>query len=261
MAKRSLAGQAAILTGASGGIGEALAHALAAQGVRVALSARRVSRLEQVAADITSAGGEALTIAADVTDDAQVEALVQRVVETWGRIDIVIANAGIYVQTPSAELDLASLQQAMEINYFGAMRTALAVLPQMQQQGNGHLVFMASLGAKIPIPGDGPYVASKAALSGIAQVMRQDLAKEGISVTIIYPGRIDTPMLDHLRTSWISPKVSPEKLAQKIINGLERRQRRIIYPFTGYLYVLRELSPAVGDWLIRVLRLQGWPAS
>ena len=261
MARRSLAGQVAILTGASGGIGEALAYALAAEGVYVALTARRVSRLEEVAARIRKGQGEALVIPADVTENTQVEALVQQAVDRWGRVDIVIANAGIYTQTSCADLDLECLQQAMEVNFFGAMRLVLAALPQMREQGSGHLVFMASQAAHIPIPGDGPYVASKAALSGIAQVMRQELRREGIAVTTLYPGRIDTPMLDHLRTPWISPKASPEKLAEKIITGLERRQRRVIYPFTGYLYVLRELMPGLGDWLIRTLRLQGSAAS
>jgi NAD(P)-dependent dehydrogenase (short-subunit alcohol dehydrogenase family) len=261
LARGSLAGKVAILTGASGGIGEALAYALAAEGVRVALSARRIARLTDVAAEIAEAGGQALAIPADVTDDAQVEALVQRVIDTWGRIDVVIANAGIYLQVPCADLDLACLEQAMEINYFGAMRPVLAALPHMRKQGSGHLMFMSSIAAHIPLPGDAPYVASKAALAGVAQVLRQELAHEGIAVTTIYPGRIDTPMIDHLRTPWISPKASPQVLAQKIVTGLRRRQRRIVYPSTGYLYLLRELSPALGDWLIRVLRLQGLSAS
>ncbi len=259
MAKGTLAGRVAIVTGASSGIGAALARALAAEGVRVALAARNEARLQALAQEIASAGGQALAVPTDVTDMAQVEAMVQRTEETWGRLDILIANAGIYVQAPTAELDMATLERAMESNYLGAMRTALAVLPVMRRQGSGHLVFMASQAAFIPIPPDGPYVASKAALSGITQVMRQELAPEGIAVTVIYPGRIDTPLIEHLRMPWISPKVSPERLAARVLDAIRARRRRLVYPFTGYLYLLRELWPALGDWLIGVLHLQGWP--
>lgn len=259
MAQRSLAGQVAIVTGASSGIGAALARALACQGVRVALVARRAAQLEQVASEIVAGGGQALAIPADVTDPVQVGELIERVVGEWGRLDILVANAGIYVQAAAAELTLDHLEQAMRVNYFGAMIPTLAALPIMRRQSEGHLVFIASQAVNIPIPPDGPYVASKAALSGLAQVLRQELAPEGIAVTVVYPGRIDTPLIAHLRTPFISPKASPERLARRIVRGIRRKEPRIVFPISGYLYLLRELSPAVGDWLIAALHLQGWP--
>lgn len=259
MARGALAGQVAVVTGASSGIGEALARALAAEGVRVALAARSGARLEALAAEIAAAGGEALAVPTDVTDAAQVAALVQRTEQAWGGVDIVIANAGTYVQVPTVELDLAALERGMAINYFSAMRTVLAALPIMRRQRSGHLVLMASQAAFIPIPPDGPYVASKAALSGIAQVMRQELAPEGIAVTVVYPGRIETPLIQHLRMPWISPKAPPERLARLVVRAIRMRRRRLIYPASGYLYILREIWPALGDWLIGALHLQGWP--
>ncbi len=258
MARGSLAGQVAIITGASSGIGQALARALAAEGVRVALAARSAARLEALAAELAQTGAPVLAIPTDVTDSAQVEALAQRVCDAWGRIDIVIASAGIYTQVPSAQLTLAALEQAMEVNYLGAMSTALAALPTMRSQGSGHLVFISSQAAFIPIPPDGPYVASKAAISGIAQVMRQELAPEGIAVTVVYPGRIETPLIQHLRMPWISPKASPAQLARRVVRGIRARRRQIIYPATGYLYLIRDVAPAFGDWLIGALHLQGW---
>lgn len=261
MARRSLAGQVAIVTGASSGIGAALARALAVEGVRVALAARSGAKLEALAAEIAAAGGQALAVPADITDAAQVEELAQRTVRAWGRIDIVVANAGIYVQMPASLLTLDALEQAMRVNYLGAMGTVLAALPVMLRQRSGHLVFISSQDALIPLPTDGPYVASKAAVSGIAQVMRQELAREGIAVTVVYPGRIDTPMIEHLCTPAMSPKASPERLARYCVRGIQQRRRRIVYPLTGYMYIVRELCPALGDWLIRVLRLQGWPVS
>jgi len=258
VARGSLAGRVAVVTGASSGIGEALARALAAEGARVALAARNAARLGELVAELVEAGGQALAIPTDVTDAAQVEALIGRVCGAWGRIDVLVANAGTYVQAPTAQLTVAALERGMEINYFGAMRTALAALPIMRRQGSGHLVLMCSQAAFIPIPPDGPYVASKAALSGIAQVMRQELAPEGIAVTVVYPGRIETPLIAHLRMPWISPKAAPDALARRVVRGIRAQKRQIIYPFTGYLYLVRDIWPALGDWLIRVLHLEGW---
>lgn len=260
MAKRVLAGQVAVVTGASSGIGEALARALAREGMRVALAARNAARLEALAHELNALGGEAIAVPTDVTCEEDALGLVERVQREWGRLDLLVVNAGVYVQVPTTEMTLEALRQAMEVNYFGAMRTVLAALPILRQQRRGHIVLISSLDAFIPIPPDGPYVASKAALAGIAQVMRQELASEGIAVTVIYPGRIDTPLIAHLRMPWISPKIPPERLARRILRAVRRREREVIYPVTGYLYLVRAVCPALGDWLIRALRLQGWPA-
>ncbi len=254
----ALSGQVAIVTGASSGIGEALSIALAGEGVRIALAARRVSLLDRIAERIRADGGQAMSLAVDVTDDAQVEQMVARVLERWGQIDILVANAGIYVQAPTSDLTVEHLRRVMEVNFFGAMCSVLAVLPSMRERGSGHIVLMSSQATMIPIPPDGPYVASKAALSGIAQVMRQELCKEHIAVTVVSPGRIDTPLISHLRLPWISPKVSPSRLADRIVGAIRRRSRTLVYPASGYLGILRVLWPAFGDLLIRACHLQGW---
>jgi NADP-dependent 3-hydroxy acid dehydrogenase YdfG len=254
----ALRGQVAVITGASSGIGEALARELAAQGCRVALVARRIEALEALAAELREQGGEALAIMGDVTDSDQMERMARTVLDTWGRVDIVIANAGIYVQTPVTHMTLAQLEASMDCNFYGAVRIVFPLLPAMIAQRSGQLVLMSSQDALIPVPGDGPYVVSKMALDGLGQVMRQELRSLGISVMVVYPGRIDTPMIDHLKMPFISPKVAPEPLARLIVRAIIRRRRRVIYPASGYLHLLRVLSPAFGDWLIRVLRLQGW---
>ncbi|MFO7698694.1 MAG: SDR family oxidoreductase [Anaerolineae bacterium] len=258
---RNLGSQVAIVTGASSGIGRALARELAAKGARVALVARRTSDLEALAAEIAAQGGSALVIPGDVTVSEDMTRMAQSVMQDWGRIDILVANAGIYVQGPVCELGIGDLERAMDVNFFGAMRAVFAVLPAMRSQGRGHLVFMSTMDVMIPIPCDGPYIASKSALTGLAQVMRSELKAEGIRVTVIHPGRIDTPLIEHLRMPFASPKVSPEALARHTMRTIVRGRRRLIYPASGYLYLIRDLWPALGDWLIAALRLQGWPAT
>jgi len=255
-----LADQVAIVTGASSGIGRALALELAREGARLVLVARRLADLQALAREIAGQGGTALAVQGDVTAAGDMERAVQLALDAWGRIDILVANAGIYVQAGVTQLALEQLQEAMEVNFYGAMRSVLAVLPTMRAQHRGHLVLMCSQDVMIPIPGDGPYVASKSALSGLAQTMRQELREEGIRVTAIYPGRIDTPLIAHLRMPAASRKAPPELLARHAVRSIIAGRRRLVYPASGYLYLLRELWPALGDWLIKVLHLQGWPA-
>lgn len=256
-----LAGQVAVVTGASSGIGCALAVALADGGASVALVARRVEDLQALATDIASRGGSALAIPGDVTCDEDMARMAQSVLEAWGHIDILVANAGIYVQAAVSEMTIDDLARAVDVNFLGAARSVFAVLPAMRARHRGHLVFMSTQDVMIPIPGDGPYVASKSALTGLAQVMRQELRLDGIRVMVVHPGRIDTPLIAHLRMPLASPKVSPQRLADLIVSGIVRGRRRLIYPASGYLYILRDLWPAFGDWLIGVLHLQGWPTA
>jgi NAD(P)-dependent dehydrogenase (short-subunit alcohol dehydrogenase family) len=258
---RHLEGQVAIITGASSGIGRALARELSAEGARVALVARRVRDLESLAGEIVAGGGQALAIPGDVTAPDDMAHAAQAVLDSWGRIDILVANAGIYVQGMTADLTVANLERAMDVNFFGAVRAVYAVLPAMRAQRRGHLVFMSTQDVMIPIPGDGPYVASKSALTGLAQTLRQELKPDGIRVTVIHPGRIDTPLIEHLRMPLASPKVPAEGLARCTVRSIIRGRRRLIYPASGYLCMLRDLWPALGDWLIGALRLQGWPTT
>ncbi|NLT74761.1 MAG: SDR family oxidoreductase [Chloroflexi bacterium] len=257
--KARLQGRVAVVTGASSGIGRALARALAQEGARVALLARRRLDLEALAAEIASRGGEALPVVVDVTCQEEVHRASEAVLDAWGRVDILVANAGVYVQAPLAEMTIEDLERSFAVNFYGSVRCALAFLPAMRARHSGHLVFMSTQDVMIPIPPDGPYVAAKSALTSLAQVMRQELRPVGIRVTVVHPGRIDTPLIAHLRMPSISPKASPERLACEVVRSIIRGRRRLIYPATGYLYVLREILPALGDWLIGALKLSGWP--
>lgn len=163
----------AIVTGASSGIGRETALALASQGADVALATRDVPKLNMVAQAIRTLGREALVVPTDVTDQDQVDGLVQATMARWNRVDILVANAGVYVRCPVKRLTVAEIERSMAVNFYGALYCVLAVLPIMLAQQSGLLVLVTSVDGKKGIPPDAPYVAAKFALSGFGEVLRQ----------------------------------------------------------------------------------------
>jgi len=252
----------ALVTGASAGIGRATALALARRGAHVAIAARRGALLEQVAGEIRALGREALVFPADVSDACQVQELVQAVIERWGRVDILVANAGEYLRAPVDEAILGPLQLSLKVNFYGGVHAILAVLPHMRRQKSGHIVVVTSMDGKIGMPKDAPYVAAKFALTGFTQVLRQELEGSGISVSNVLPGRVDTAMIQHLKFHWLSAKISPQAVARGVLAAIEKRKAEVILPPQArLLYVITVFSPRLGDWLARVLHLEGWEVS
>ena len=249
----------AVVTGASSGIGRATALALAREGARLSLASRDAQMLRKVACEIEKLGREALAVPTDVSDPAQVKVLVDETLSRWGRVEILIANAGTYTRKPVAEMSAADVEQAMSLNFYTALHPILAVLPHMIAQRRGHIVLVSSMDGKKGLPLDAPYVAAKFALAGLADVMRQELRACGVHVTGVFPGRVDTPMIANLRFSWISPKIPPEAVASAIVRAVRKRQSEVILPLQarGLLYVSM-VSPALGDWIVRAFHLEGW---
>jgi len=138
----------------------------------------------------------------------------------------------------------------------------LAVLPTMRLQHSGHIVLVSSMDAKKGIPPDAPYVAAKHALSGFGEVLRQELRGTGVSCTIVFPGRVDTPMIEDLEFSWISAKIPADSVARAILKAIERRRPEVILPPQAWLfYFLNFFSPTLADWTSAVFRLDGWKRS
>jgi NAD(P)-dependent dehydrogenase (short-subunit alcohol dehydrogenase family) len=249
----------AIVTGASSGIGRATALALATQGARVALAARRRPELESLAEAISLAGGEALAVPTDVTIQEQVRQLVDQTLARWGRIDIAIANAGAYVRSPVVEASAELFERSMAVNFYGALYLVLAVLPHMRQQGSGHIVLVSSMDGKKGIPPDAPYVAAKFALAGLGDVLRQELHGSGVDVSTIFPGRVDTPLIAHLEVPPVSAKIPAEAVADAILTAIQHKRAEVIVPFQARLLIyLNWVSPRLGDWAVRRFRLEGW---
>ena len=249
----------AIVTGASSGIGRATALALANQGALVALAARKGDALLEVAEEIKSQGKNAIVIPTDVTQRKQIEQMIQVVLDLWGRVDILVSNAGEYIRAPILDLDPAELQRSFDVNFFGGVYCIKAILPHMLDQKSGHIVVVTSMDGKIGLPPDAPYVSAKFALTGFCEVLRQEVKDSGISVTNILPARVDTVMIDHLKFSWISPKISPETVALAILDAIRKRKPIVIIPPRAkFLYYINVFAPSLSDRLSRYFHLEGW---
>lgn len=249
----------AIVTGASAGIGRATAVALAKEGACLALASRNSEALSALAEELKAAGRQVLVIPTDVTQREQVEGLVQKVIAQWGRVDILVSNAGEYIRAPIVELDPATIQHSLDVNFFGGVYCVKAVLPHMLTQKSGHIVFVTSMDGKIGLPPDAPYVSAKFALTGFCEVLRQEVRESGISVTNVLPGRVDTVMIEELKFAWISPKISPESVAAAILNGIRKRKPIVIIPPAAkLLYYINVFAPSLSDRLSKLFRLEGW---
>jgi short-subunit dehydrogenase len=249
----------AIVTGASSGIGRATALALAGRGAWVALAARRSDELIKVAKEIKSQGRNTVAIPTDVTQPKQVCQMVQTVLDLWGDVDILVSNAGEYIRAPIVELDPAQIQRSFDVNFFGGVYCAKALLPHMLARKKGHIVFVTSMDGKIGLPPDAPYVSAKFALTGFCEVLRQEVRGAGITVTNVLPGRVDTVMIEHLKFARVSPKISAEKVADAILDGIRKRKPIVIVPAGAkLLYYLNVFAPSLSDKIAKYFRLEGW---
>lgn len=252
----------ALVTGASGGIGRALAKALAKAGHDVALVARGAVGLDATAVEVRALGAEALVLPCDVTDRAAVATAVATAVRTWQRLDVVVANAGVYSRRRATTLVREDFEAAFAVNFFGSLHVAEAALPTFAARGRGHLVFVTSFDAKKAMPHDGAYAAAKAALATYAATLRQDLRGSGVHVCTVFPGRVDTPMIDDLEVPAISAKIPPERVANAVLRAIRWRRAEVVVPWHCRLLLWADtLSPRLGDWFVRVLGLDGRPRS
>jgi short-subunit dehydrogenase len=248
-----------VVTGASSGIGRATAIAFGKRGANVVLAARREQALEEVRQAVQALGAHTLVVPTDVSDPAQVKNLVDASLVRFGSIDVFVANAGMYLRCACQDLTAEDVEQVMAVNFLGSVRCLLEVLPHMLQRGAGHLVVVSSVDGKKGIPPDGAYVASKFALTGFADVLRQELRGTGVHVSTILPGRIDTPMIADIEVPSVSAKVPPERVAEAIVRAVVKRKAEVLVPLAGSktLLLVNTVSPRAGDWLVRHLHLEG----
>lgn len=199
-----LADKVAIITGASSGIGQATALALAQRNCKVVLAARREDRLQQLKEQIVNAGSRALAIACDVADRAQVQQMVQRATDTFGRIDILINNAGVMPLSPMAKCRIDDWDYQIDINVKGLLYCIGYVLPGMLQQKTGHIVNISSVAGRIILPTAAVYCGTKFAVHAISEGLRSemaDLARENgtrIRVTVVAPGMVSTELANSI---------------------------------------------------------------
>jgi len=190
----NIEGKVVVITGASSGLGEATARLLSAQGASVALGARRVERIQALADELTASGGKALAVATDVTDRDQVKALVDAAVQTYGRIDVLINNAGLMPHSPLERLKIDDWNQMIDVNIKGVLYGIAAALPYMQQQKAGHIINVSSVAGHKVRPGGVVYAATKHAVRVLSEGLRMEVKPYNIRTTVISPGAVATEL-------------------------------------------------------------------
>jgi NADP-dependent 3-hydroxy acid dehydrogenase YdfG len=193
-----LAGKVALVTGASSGIGEATALALADAGATVAIAARRSDRLEALAKRILDQGGKVLAITANVSDESQVRAMVQKTHVEYGRVDVLVNNAGVMLLGMIDGANTEDWRRMINTNVLGLMYATHAVLPIMKAQGTGHIVNISSVAGRFANAGTGVYNATKWAVGAFSESLRKEVYQNNIRVTIIEPGLVATELPQHI---------------------------------------------------------------
>jgi short-subunit dehydrogenase len=243
----SFANRVAVITGASSGIGWALAKELARQGCQLGLVARRKDRLETLAQEIRASGGTAAIAPADVADRRQTVVAIHALRQELGPVDLLIANAGIGLPTPLEPLNIEQVESMFKVNTLGVVYAIEAVLPEMLERRQGHLAAVSSLASYKGLPGESAYCASKAAVNVYMEGLRIQLRERGIYVTTICPGFIKTPMTD-VNTFPMPFMMDADRAAHLIVSALARKRKVFNFPLGTSL--LMKLTRWLPDWVM-----------
>lgn len=218
------------ITGAGTGIGRALALALAARGMTVAASARTEADLASLSAEAAAGPGRIVPIRLDVTDEAAVQAAVDRIEAEAGPIALAILNAGTHSEVSAQKFDTVEFTRVIDTNLMGAVYCLGALLPVMRERGSGRIAVVSSVAGYRGLPTSGAYSASKAALIALTEALKPELEGEGVEMTLINPGFVDTPLTR--RNTFPMPfMIDTDEAVRSIIKGLERDRFEIVFPW------------------------------
>jgi short-subunit dehydrogenase len=252
MAKIDIADKVALITGGSRGLGLAIARELCAHRGKVALLARDPDELSRAKTELMKQRTEVLTIPCDLLDSRQIQSAVQQTIEAFGKIDILINNAGIIEIGPFDHMKVEDFDRAMRVHFWAPFALTLYVLPHMRAKGGGRIVNVSSIGGKIAVPHMTPYSASKFALTGFSDAIRAELARDKIYVTTVTPGMMRTGSQVHAKFkgdhaaeyNWFEASsklplasISAERAARKIVAACRRGRSALVMPFTAYLII------------------------
>ncbi|WP_145049699.1 SDR family oxidoreductase [Paenibacillus xylanexedens] len=245
--------QVVFITGASSGIGALCAQMLIEEGAIPILAARSRDKLEEIGASLN---GQHELLTLDVTNDEQVQAAISNMLEKYGRIDILLNNAGYGKFAAMTDMTVQEFDEMMDVNYMGIVRCTKAVLPHMLKRGTGQIVNVASMAGKIGTAKSASYTATKHAVLGFSNALRQELRKTGVKVTTINPGPIDTPFFHRADPSgnyvnnvrWMMLK--PEDVARHMVQAMKKRKEEVNLPRLASAGIwLYQLFPRLADRL------------
>jgi short-subunit dehydrogenase len=246
------------ITGASAGIGQALALRLARERASVAICARRSDRLRAVAADIEAAGGLAMDMTADVTREADMDAFVATTVQRFGRLDAMVCNAGFGIYGALDQVGPDQMRELLEVNYMGSFLAARAALRVFRQQRQGHIIFVSSIVGRRGVPFTGAYAATKFAQVGLAESLRAELSGTPIHISVVFPISTRTEFHDVMvarsgfATRMDGPRQSADTVAAAIVRALDR-PRPEVFPYrpSRALGLLNVIAPGWTDRLVK----------
>jgi len=253
--------QVVIITGASAGIGKSLALLLASQCAKVVIAARRTDRLEQIAESCRMFCGEVLIVPTDVGDEAQCKALIDKTIATYGRLDMLINNAGMAASALLDEFpDLCLFKRTMDINFYGAVYCTYYAVPYLKQT-RGRIVAVSSVGGKAAMPYNSPYCSSKYALHGFYDSLRMELRPHGVSCTVACPWWVATefheaqlnkegvPRGARGRAYYTKKTMTSDQCAEIILNAADKRRREVLMGPGILASWLKVIAPGLLDWL------------
>jgi short-subunit dehydrogenase len=253
--------RAVLITGASSGIGEALAREFARSGAALVLAARRTDRLDRLVAELAAGGARAVAVRCDVTVDGDVERAAAAARERFGRLDVVVANAGFGVVGSVERLTLDDYRRQFETNVFGVLRTIHATLPDVRN-ARGSIAIIGSVSGHIATPGSSPYAMSKFAVRALAEALGHELAPAGVSVTLVSPGFVESEirLVDNRGVLSDTPRdpipafliMPTARAARQIVRAIARRRREIVVTGHGKIVVfLHRHAPWLTAFVIR----------
>jgi 3-oxoacyl-[acyl-carrier protein] reductase len=253
-----------IITGAAGGIGSAVAHLFAQHGAILILTDIRNKELQELTGTLKESEAEVLAVEHDIREPESWKSLVEKVRKKYGRIDILINNAGVIQPGTAEKISLDELHHQVSVNFLGTMNGCRAVLPTMKTQGSGKIVNVASLGGIVPMPGEAVYSATKFAIRGYSLSLHAELHNSPVGIAVVCPDSVDTPQLDYelqydeAVLSFIGDPLKPEKVAKGIHKAVRTKKPEVLVPSgMGFLCRIGMVFPRLYFFLLPLLERIG----
>jgi short-subunit dehydrogenase len=230
--RERVSGRAVVITGASSGIGEALANRLGDAGAKVLLAARSADKLEEMKQSIEARGGTAFVYPGDLSDADDTQRLIATVLAEHGHVDILVNNAGMSIRRSVARSydRVHDFERALALNFLGAVRLIMGFLPGMRAEKRGQILNVSTIGVQVNVPRYGAYIASKAALDAFSRVLAVEALKDGVKVTTIYMPLVKTPMMKSTTIYDVFPMRTAEQAADLVVDGIIHQPKRVATP-------------------------------